>query len=73
MDSLMISRRARFIRWITSRYIRRIDVRHADVFKLRRRLDMIGRLLMKAFRVKLERTTINGLYGVAEAKESTAR
>jgi acetyl esterase/lipase len=62
MDSLMISRRARFIRWITSRYIRRIDVRHADVFKLRRRLDMIGRLLMKAFRVKLERTTINGLY-----------
>jgi acetyl esterase/lipase len=62
MDSLMISRRARFIRWITSRYIRRIDVHHADVFKLRRRLDMIGRLLMKAFRVKLERTTINGLY-----------
>jgi len=58
----MISRRARFVRWITGRYIRRIDVHHADVFKLRRRLDMIGRLLMKAFRVKLERTTINGLY-----------
>ena len=26
----MISRRARFIRWITGRYIRRIDVHHAD-------------------------------------------
>ena len=58
----MISKRARILRWITSRYIQRIDVHSADVLKLRRRLDMIGRLLMKAFRVKLERTTINNLY-----------
>lgn len=58
----MISKRARLIRWITSFYIQRIDVHSADVLKLRRRLDMIGGLLMKAFRVKLERTTINGLY-----------
>ncbi len=58
----MISKRARFIRWITGRYIQGIDVHTADVHKLRRRLDMVSRLLMKAFRVKLERTTINGLY-----------
>lgn len=58
----MISRRARFIRWITGRYIQSIDMHSADVLKLRRRLDRLGSLLMKAFRVKLERTTINGLY-----------
>jgi acetyl esterase/lipase len=58
----MISRRARLVRWITSRYIQRSDVSTADVLTLRRRLDTISRLLMKAFRVKLERTTIHGLY-----------
>lgn len=58
----MISIRARFVRWITRRYIQSIDMHTADVLKLRRRLDMFGSLLMKAFRVKLERTTINGLY-----------
>jgi len=58
----MISKRARFVRWITSLYIQRLDVHSADVLKLRRRLDFFGSLLMKAFRVKLERTTINGLY-----------
>ena len=58
----MISKRARFIRWLTSRYIQRIDVRTADVKKIRRKLEFLGRLLMKAFGVKLERTTINGLY-----------
>ena len=58
----MISKRARFIRWITRFYIQRIDVHSTDVSKLRRRLDLFGRLAMKAFRVKLERTTVNGLY-----------
>lgn len=58
----MISKRARFIRWLTSRYIQRMDVRTADVKKIRRKLEFLGRLLMKAFGVKLERTTINGLY-----------
>ena len=58
----MISIRARIVRWITGRYIQRLDVHSADVLKLRRRLDLFGSLLMKAFRVKLERTTINGLY-----------
>ena len=58
----MISRRARLVRWITGYYIRKIDVDTADVYKARRRLDTFGRFLMKAFRVKLERSTINGLY-----------
>ena len=58
----MISRRARLVRWITGYYIRKIDVHTADVYKARRRLDTFGRFLMKAFRVKLERSTINGLY-----------
>ena len=58
----MISKRARFVRWITSRYIQRMDVSTIDVVKVRRRLNRISRLLMKAFRVKLERTTINGMY-----------
>jgi len=58
----MISRRARLVRWITGYYIRKINVNTADVYKARRRLDTFGRFLMKAFRVKLERTTINGLY-----------
>ncbi len=58
----MISRRARFVRWLTSRYIKRLDVRNADVQKIRRRLEFFARFLMKAFGVKLERTTINGMY-----------
>ena len=58
----MISRRARFLRWITSRYIQRIDVHTADPLDMRRRLDSISRLLKKAMRVKVESTTIAGLY-----------
>jgi monoterpene epsilon-lactone hydrolase len=56
------SRRARIVRWITSWYIQRIDVRTADVHKIRKRLDFIGRLLLRAFGVRVERTTIAGLY-----------
>ena len=58
----MSSRRARIVRWITSWYIQRIDVRTADVHKIRRRLDFIGRLLLRAFGVRVERTTVAGLY-----------
>ncbi len=34
----------------------------ADVHKIRRRLDFIGRLLLRAFGVRVERTTVAGLY-----------
>lgn len=58
----MISKRARFLRWITSRYIQRIDVHTADPLAMRQRLDSISRLLSKAKRVKVESTTVAGLY-----------
>ena len=58
----MSSRRARIVRWITSWYIHRTDVQTADVYKIRRRLDFIGRLLLRAFGVRVERTTVAGLY-----------
>lgn len=58
----MISRRARIVRWITSWYIRRTHVATADVHKIRKRLDFIGRFLMRAFGVRVERTTVAGLY-----------
>lgn len=58
----MISKRARFLRWITSRYIQRIDVHTADPLEMRRRLDSVSRLLKKARQVKVESTTVAGLY-----------
>lgn len=58
----MISRRARIVRWITSWYIRRTNVRTADILKIRGRLDFIGRLLIRAFGVRVERTTVAGLH-----------
>ena len=56
-----ISRRARFIRWLTGRYIRRIDIPGAPVPKMRKRLDMLGRLVRAARGVAIEQTTIAGL------------
>ena len=58
----MISKRARFIRWITSRYIQRIDAQTADPLEMRRRLDSISRLLRKVRQVKVESTTVAGLH-----------
>jgi len=58
----LISRRARIVRWITSWYIRRTNVRTADILKIRGRLDFIGRLLIRAFGVRVERTTVAGLH-----------
>lgn len=58
----LISRRARIVRWITSWYIHRTHVPNADIGKMRKRLDTFGRLLMRAFGVRLERTTVAGLY-----------
>ncbi len=58
----MISRRAKFIRWITSRYVERLDPHTADVITVRRRLESFSRLLRKAGGVKVEETRIHGLH-----------
>ena len=58
----MISKRARFIRWITSRFIQRIDVHNQDVVKTRKKLDSFSRLLRSARGVKVEPTKAAGLY-----------
>ena len=57
----MSSRRARLLRSATSYYIKRLDVAHADIGKVRKRLDFFGRLFLKARRVRVEKTTIAGL------------
>ena len=58
----MISKRARFIRWITGRYIQRIDVHSQDVVKTRKKLDSVSRLLRSARGVRVEPTKAGGLY-----------
>jgi acetyl esterase/lipase len=58
----LISRRARFIRWITGRYVQQLDPHTADVVEVRERLDAFGRLLKKAVGVTVEATEVNGLY-----------
>ncbi len=50
----MSSLRARLIRSLTSRYIRKIDLAHADVGKMRKRLDQLGRLTRAARNVSIE-------------------
>lgn len=60
---MTISRRARFIRWLTGRYIKKLNIREAPVPKMRERLDFIGRLGRKAKDVGVETTEIAGLHG----------
>lgn len=57
----MSSLRARLIRSLTSRYIRRIDLADADVDKMRRRLDQLGRLTRVARNVAIEEDRLHGL------------
>jgi acetyl esterase/lipase len=59
---MAISRRARFIRWLTSRYIHKLDLPNAPVDKMRRRLDQLGRLVRPARHVAIEKTEIAGLH-----------
>jgi monoterpene epsilon-lactone hydrolase len=56
-----ISRRARFIRWLTGRYIRRIDIANAPVAKMRKRLDQLGRLAKPARHVAVVEEAIAGV------------
>jgi acetyl esterase/lipase len=59
---MTISRRARFIRWLTGRYIKKLNVGTAPVPKMRERLDQIGRLGRKAKGVAIESSDIAGLH-----------
>lgn len=56
----MASLRARIIRSISSRYIKKIDVRKADVNRMRRRLDTLGRLARTARGVRIEEAKFCG-------------
>jgi acetyl esterase/lipase len=58
---MAISLRASFIRWLTSRYIHRVDIPNAPVPKMRKRLDQLGRLGRPARHVAIEEKTIAGL------------
>jgi len=57
----MSSLRARMIRGITSRYIKRMNLATVDVQEVRQRLEKLSRLLKRAFGVSVEATTVNGL------------
>lgn len=59
---MSISRRARFVRWLTSRYIKKLNLREAPVPRMRSRLDFIGRLGRKAKDVEIEEAGIAGLH-----------
>ena len=59
---MAISRRARFIRWLTGRYIRSIDVANAPVDKMRKRLDALGKFARSARGVSIEKTTLAGMH-----------
>lgn len=58
---MAISRRARFIRWLTGRYIRRIDIANAPVTKMRKRLDQLGRWARSARHVAIEEKPVAGV------------
>lgn len=58
----MISLRARVIRRITGRYVRRIDVANAPVPKMREMLDWMGRLGRPARHVSVEVTKFAGMH-----------
>lgn len=59
---MKISWRARMVRRLTSRYVKRINPSQADVIEVRGRVDRIGGWLKRAFGVAVEPTEANGLY-----------
>jgi len=58
----MSSIRAKFIRSISSAYVKRVDIENADFKKIRRRWNKLARMLVTAFGVRVEPDRINGLY-----------
>ena len=59
---MSISRRAKFIRWLTGRYIKKLNIREAPVPKMRERLDLVGRLGRRAKGISIEVSEIAGLH-----------
>ena len=59
---MSISRRAKFIRWLTGRYIKKLNIREAPVPKMRERLDLVGRLGRRAKGIGIEASEIAGLH-----------
>ena len=58
----MSSYRARFFRSTSSRYLKRIDITQIDFKRVRRQISRLSKLLVKAFCVRVEVDTINGLH-----------
>lgn len=58
----MASLRSRTLRWITSRYIQRVDTKSVAPTELREKLIRVSRFLRKVRGVSVEETTINGLH-----------
>ncbi|MEJ2256811.1 MAG: alpha/beta hydrolase [Woeseiaceae bacterium] len=59
---MSISRRAKFIRWLTSRYLEKADVANAPVVTVRQRLDKLGGMLRPARGVAVEKAELAGLH-----------
>jgi monoterpene epsilon-lactone hydrolase len=59
---MTISRRAKFIRWLTSQYLEKADVANAPVPRVRARLDKLGRMLRPARGVAVEKAELGGLH-----------
>ncbi|MDH5621086.1 MAG: alpha/beta hydrolase [Gammaproteobacteria bacterium] len=58
----MSSIRAKFMRSISSAYIRRLHIGELDIHRIRRRWSRIGHVMMTAIGVRVEPDRINGLY-----------
>jgi len=58
----MSSIRAKFMRSISSAYIRRLHIGELDIRRIRRRWSRIGHVMMTAIGVRVEPDRINGLY-----------
>jgi acetyl esterase/lipase len=59
---MSMSRRAKFIRWLTSRYIKKLNVREAPIPRMRQRLDFLGRLGRRAKNIAIESAEIADLH-----------
>ena len=57
-----MSRRARFVRWITSWYLNRFDVKTLVVVTVRKRLDFFAGMVPTAGGIRVKKDSVAGLY-----------
>jgi len=57
-----MSRRARFVRWITAWYMNRFDINSLVIPKVRKRLDFLAGMAPTARRVRVRKDSVAGLY-----------